>query len=183
MKKSMFTALLAVLAFSAFGADYATVEVDHVRDAVTKQSYVAEYVRFGAEVAGLQLGVQDRTGDYRDGSGLFHSTEVTVGKTVFGATPFIGAGWDDGKNGGKGNAYQYGLVGVNAGLKAGPGFAFGGVKTRFNTDASINEPKQTVAYGTYSIPVIKKVNFDLNLSKSFQDIRENSYGLGVTVNF
>jgi len=182
MKKSMFTALLAVLAFSAFGADYATVEVDHVRDTVTKQSYVAEYVRFGAEVAGLQLGLQDRTGDYRDGSGLFHSTEATVGKTLFGITPYVGAGWDDGKNGGAGNAYQYGLVGINTGLKVGPGFAFGGVKTRVN-EAHSTDPKQTVAYGTYSIPVVKKVSFDLNLSKSYQDIHENSYGLGFTVNF
>ena len=182
MKKSMFTALLAVLAVSAFGADYATVEVDHVRDTVTKQSYAAEYVRFGAEVAGLQLGLQDRTGDYRDGTGLFHSTEATVGKTVFGITPYVGLGFDDGKNGGAGNAYQYGLVGINAGLKAGPGYAFGGVKTRANEAHSTN-PKQTVAYGTYSIPVVQKVSFDLNLSKSYQDIHENSYGLGLTVNF
>jgi hypothetical protein len=181
MKKVLATAILAVSA-TAFGADFATLEVDHVRDNVTKQVSSVEYVRVGKEIAGLQFGLQNRTGDYRDGSGLYNSTELTAGKTVFGITPYVGGGWDDGKNGGAGSAYQYGLVGVNTGLKVGPGFAFGGVKTRVNEAHSTN-PKQTVAYGTYSLPVAKQVSVDLNLSKSYQNIQENAYGLGLTVSF
>ena len=180
MKKVLATAILAVSAATAFGADFATIEVDHVRDNVTKQVSSVEYVRVGKEIAGLQFGLQNRTGDYRDGSGLYNSTELTAGKTVFGITPYVGVGYDDGKNGGAGNAYQYGLVGANAGLKAGPGFAFGGVKTRVNEAHSTN-PKQTVAYSAYSLPVAKQVSIDLNLSKSYQNIKENAYGLGLTL--
>jgi hypothetical protein len=180
--KKIALALLMLATSVVFAADFATIEVDHVRDNITKQVSSVEYVRVGKEIAGYQFGLQNRTGDYRDGSGLYNSTELTAGKTVFGVTPYVGGGYDDGKNGGAGNAYQYGLVGVNAGLKAGPGLAFGGVKTRVNEAHSTN-PKQTVAYGTYSLPVAKQVSFDLNLSKSYQNIKENAYGLGLTVSF
>ena len=42
---------------------------------------------------------------------------------------------------------------------------------------------QTVAFGTYSYPVAKGVAVNLNLSKSYQDIKENTYGLGVGFSF
>jgi hypothetical protein len=42
---------------------------------------------------------------------------------------------------------------------------------------------QTVAFGTYSIPVANKVSLNINASKSYQDIKENTWGLGVGVSF
>jgi hypothetical protein len=67
-------------------------------------------------------------------------------------------------------------------MKVGPGFALAGINTRVGTTAS-TETKQTVAFGTYSIPVAKNVDIRLNVSKSYQDIRENAYGVGVGFSF
>jgi hypothetical protein len=38
---------------------------------------------------------------------------------------------------------------------------------------------QTLAFGTYSIPVANKISLNINASKSYQDIKENAWGLGL----
>jgi len=180
MKKIVLTSLIA-LSLGASAADFVSVDVDHVRDATTKQISTAEYVRAGKEIAGLQFGLQERTGIYHNGAGTFTSLETTVGKSIGPVTPYVGYGYDNGVSGKPASRYDYGLVGANVGIKAGPGFALAGVKTRVNwNDAN---PKQTVAFGTYSVPVTKGVAVNLNLSKSYQTITENAYGLGVSFNF
>ena len=180
MKKIVLTSLIA-LSLGASAADFVSVDVDHVRDATTKQISTAEYVRAGKEIAGLQLGLQSRTGIYHNGAGTFSSLETTVGKAIGPVTPYVGYGYDNGVSGKPASRYDYGLVGANVGVKAGPGFALAGIKTRVNwNDAN---PKQTVAFGTYAVPVAKNVSIDLNLSKSYQTITENAYGLGVSFNF
>ena len=113
---------------------------------------------------------------------MANSIETTVGKSFGMFTPFVGVGFDNGNNGVKNADYQYGLVGATAGMKVGPGFALAGLKHRIGTTAH-NETKQTVAFSTYSIPVSKSVDVRLNLSKSYQDIRENAYGVGVGFSF
>ena len=180
MKKIVLTSLIA-LSLGTSAADFVSVDVDHVRDATTKQISTAEYVRAGKEIAGLQLGLQSRTGIYHNGAGTFSSLETTVGKAIGPVTPYVGYGYDNGVSGKPASRYDYGLVGANFGVKAGPGFALAGVKTRVNWTAS--NPKQTVAWGTYAIPVAKNVSIDLNVSKSYQTITENAYGLGVSFNF
>ena len=55
------------------------------------------------------------------------------------------------------------------------------LKTRVNWDSS--NPKQTVAFGTYSIPLTKAVSVNVNASRSYQDIKESAYGLGLTIGF
>ena len=180
MKKIVLTSLIA-LSLGASAADFVSVDVDHVRDATTKQISTAEYVRAGKEIAGLQLGLQSRTGIYHNGAGTFSSLETTVGKAIGPVTPYVGYGYDNGVSGNPASRYDYGLVGANVGVKAGPGFALAGVKTRVNWTAS--NPKQTVAWGTYAVPVAKNVSIDLNVSKSYQTITENAYGLGVSFNF
>ena len=180
MKKIVLTSLIA-LSLGASAADFVSVDVDHVRDATTKQISTAEYVRAGKEIAGLQFGLQERTGIYHNGAGTFTSLETTVGKSIGPVTPYVGYGYDNGVSGKPASKYDYGLVGANVGVKAGPGFALAGIKTRVNwNDAN---PKQTVAFGTYAVPVAKNVSIDLNLSKSYQTITENAYGLGVSFNF
>jgi len=180
MKKIVLTSLIA-LSLGASAADFVSVDVDHVRDATTKQISTAEYVRAGKEIAGLQFGLQERTGIYHNGAGTFTSLETTVGKSIGPVTPYVGYGYDNGVSGKPASKYDYGLVGANVGVKAGPGFALAGIKTRVNwNDAN---PKQTVAFGTYSVPVTKGVAVNLNLSKSYQTITENAYGLGVSFNF
>jgi len=67
-------------------------------------------------------------------------------------------------------------------MKFGPGFALAGVKTRIGTTAAV-ETKQTVVFGTYSLPIVKNVALNLNASKSYQDIQENALGLGVRISY
>ena len=180
MKKIVLASLIA-LSLGASAADFVSVDVDHVRDSKSKQISTAEYVRAGKEIAGLQFGLQERTGIYHNGAGTFTSLEGTVGKTIGPVTPYIGYGYDNGVSGKPASKYDYGLIGANVGVKAGPGFALAGVKTRVNWTAS--NPKQTVAWGTYAVPVAKNVSIDLNVSKSYQTITENAYGLGVSFNY
>ena len=181
MKLRLAIAALATLGLAATAADYASVDVDHV---VSKGGYAssqAQYVRLGKEVAGVQLGVQSRTSVSENG-GMYNSLETTVGKSVAGFTPFVGMGFDNGLNGGKGADYRYTLAGVTTGTGVGPGFLLGGLKTRL-TSSEPTMTHQTVAFGTYSIPVTKGVAFNINASKSYQDIKENAYGVGVGFSF
>ena len=179
--KKLAIAALATLALSAMAGDYASVDVDHVKSNSGAASSQAQYVRLGKEVAGLQLGVQSRTATVQSG-GLYHSLETTVGKSVAGITPFVGMGFDNGLNGGKGADFRYTLAGVTTGTGVGPGYLLGGIKTRL-TSSEANMTHQTVAFGTYSIPVTKGVAINLNASKSYQDIKENAYGVGVGFSF
>lgn len=180
MKKFTLTAILALSTMVATAADFVSVDVDLVRDQSTAQMSTAQYVRAGKEISGVQYGLQSRSSRYHDNSGLLDSLELTAGKGIAMFTPFVGVGFDKGFNGV--NPYNYGLVGVTTGMKAGPGFALLGAKTRVGTTA-ITETKQSVAFATYSIPVTKGVSLNVNASKSYQDIQENAYGLGLNFGF
>jgi hypothetical protein len=181
MKKIALATVLTIASLAATAADFVAYDVDHVKDTTTKAISTAEYIRAGKEVAGVQLGLQGRTGIYHNNAGTFSSLETTVGKNIGAFTPYVGYGYDNGVSGKPASKFDYGLVGANYGTKAGPGFALVGVKTRVNwNDAN---PKQSVAWATYSIPVTKGVSVNLNASKSYQTITENAYGLGVGFSF
>ena len=181
MKKIAIATLMALTAVVSIAADYVSYDVDRVKDTTNKSISNAEYIRAGKEVAGLQLGLQGRTGIYQNGAGTFSSVETTVGKNIGAFTPYIGYGYDNGVSGKPASKYDYGLVGVTTGKAIGPGFALVGVKTRVNWEDK--NPKQTVAWATYSIPVTKGVAINLNASKSYQTITENAYGLGIGFSF
>ena len=181
MKKLAVATAIALTVFTSQAADFVSVDVDHVRDATTKQISTAEYVRAGKEISGLQFGIQQRTGIYHNGAGTFTSLETTVGKAIGPITPYIGYGYDNGLSGKPATKYDYGLVGANAGMPVGIGYALAGIKTRVNWTST--NPKQTVAWGTYSVPVTKSVSVNLNVSKSYQTITENAYGLGIGFSF
>lgn len=179
--KKVLTASLLALSMSAMAADYFSVDIDSVNDQASGARSTAQYLRAGKEVSGIQFGAQGRTATFETG-GMIHSLEVTAGKSMFGVTPFVGVGLDNGVNGARNSDYKYGLVGATAGLKAGPGFALAGVKTRVGTTAT-TETKQSVVFGTYSVGVAKNVAINLNASKSYQDIQENAFGLGIGFSF
>lgn len=183
MKKIL--AILALASFgSAFAADFVSVDVDNVRGLKGGSDSTAQYVRAGKGFGDYQLGLQSRTATV-DGGGMLNSLEATVASNkvkVAGITPFVGVGHDNGFNGASGSAYTYGLVGATTGIKVGPGFALLGVKTRVGSDEA-TRTKQTVAFATYSIPVAKKVSLNLNASKSYQSIKEDALGLGLSFNF
>lgn len=180
MKKLLIASLVSISAL-AQAADYASVDVDHVRSGQGYSNSTAQYVRLGKEVQGLQLGVQSRT-SVSSAGGMYNSLETTVGKNVAGFTPFVGMGFDNGLNGAKNGDFRYTLAGVTTGTGVGPGYLLGGLKTRL-TSSEANMTHQTVAFGTYSIPVTKGVALNINASKSYQDIKENAYGLGVGFSF
>jgi hypothetical protein len=70
------------------------------------------------------------------------------------------------------------LAGVTTGTPLLGGYVLGGLKTRL-TSSEATMTHQTLAFGTYSYPIAKGVAVNLNVSKSYQDIKENAYGLGV----
>jgi hypothetical protein len=113
---------------------------------------------------------------------MFNSLELTAGKAIGAFTPFVGVGRDNGMNGATGAGYTYGLVGGTLGTRVGPGFALIGAKTRVLSSEE-SRTKQTVAFTTYSIPLTKAVAANINLSKSYQDIKEDAWGVGLTFKF
>jgi hypothetical protein len=181
--KKIFAILALALTGTAFAADYVSIDVDSVH-AHNGQKAQAQTVRAGKQLGDYQLGLQSRTG-VADAGGMANSLEATVANSkinLAGITPFVGVGHDNGLNGAKGATYTYGLVGATYGIKAGPGFALLGAKTRVGSD-EVHLTKQTIAFATYSIPVAKSVAVNLNASQSYQDIKEKSLGLGLTFNF
>lgn len=180
--KKIYAILALALSGTAFAADYVSVDVDNVRGVNGASDSTAQYVRAGKGFGDYQFGLQSRTARV-DGGGLLNSLEVTAAnnKVSFaGVTPFVGVGHDNGFNGG--TSYNYGLVGATTGAKVGPGFALLGVKTRVGSTETV-ATKQTVAFATYSVPVAKNVAVNLNASKSYQNIKENAFGLGLGFNF
>ena len=182
--KKIFAILALALSGTAFAADYVSVDVDTVKGVDGAKDSTAQYVRAGKGFGNYQVGVQARTATV-EGGGLLNSLEATLANNkinVAGITPFIGVGHDAGFNGAKGAAYTYGLVGATYGRPVGPGFALLGAKTRVGSDEA-RRTEQTVVFATYSIPVAKGIAVNLNASKSYQDIRENAYGLGLGFSF
>jgi hypothetical protein len=178
MKKIAIASLIAVAAAAQAGG-FVSYGVDQVTNRVSNQQSIAQYVRAGTTLGGLNLGLQNRNARTNDNQSMFNSLELTAGKTVFGINPFVGVGFDNGGNGAK--PYEYGLVGANAGVKVGPGYAMAGAKTRVNWDSA--NPKQSVVFATYDMPVISKVSVGLGVSQSYQDIQERAVGLTVSVGF
>lgn len=183
MKKFAIASILAVVSFAASAVSYVSVDVENVQGRKGAGDSTAQYIRAGKEIGGIQYGLQGRTATLKDNSGMLSSVEVTAAtnKVSFaGIRPFVGVGHDNGFSGG--TPYNYGLVGATYGLKAGPGYLLTGVKTRVGSTERV-DTKQTVGFATYSIPVTKDVSFNLNASRSGQDIKEKAFGVGLSFNF
>ena len=178
--KKILTATILALAAGVAAASYVSLEVDGVKDTGNKATSTAQYFRAGTTAAGLNLDLAVRTAVFRKG-GMLNSVEGTVGKGFGPVTVFGGVGYDNGFNGAKGANYQYGLVGASAGTQIGPVYAFGGAKTRLNWDNA--NPKQTVAFAGVSYPLTKAVSVELDVSRSYQDIKEKALGVGMRVAF
>lgn len=174
-----------ILAISAFAvvtgvsaANFVSVDVERVKDDTTGVVSHAQYVRAGKDAMGLNFGLQARTATF-DGGGMVNSLEGTVGKQMGPINVYGGLGHDNGFNGG--TSFQYGLVGATVGMPLGPVYGYAGVKTRVNWDSA--NPKQTVAFTGVSLPLTKSVSVSAGAAKSYQDIKETSWGVGVRVGF
>jgi len=183
MKKTLLALSLAAAASVASAANFASVDVERVEDNKGAVSQ-AQYVRFGKDFGSVSTGLQVRTATL-DKGGMFNSVEGTVGTSMKVAglpvSPFVGLGHDNGMNGRAGGSFQYGLVGATTGTKVGAFHAHAGVKSRVNWDNSA--PSQTVGFAGLSYPVTKDVSLGLNASKSWGDIKEKAFGVGVRVSF
>lgn len=183
--KKIFAILALAISSSAFAADFVSVSVDHVTDRTNSAKSTVQYVRAGKEIAGLQYGLQSRTGRSDDGTGLYASLEGSVGKNLqvagFNVTPFIGAGRDQTKNGANG-PFTYGIVGANVGKAVFGGYAMAGVKTRVGSTETTNTT-QTVTFAQFAYPVAKQIDVVAGVSRSGQDIKERAVSLGLAVSF
>lgn len=180
MKKTIVSLAIAMASFAASAANFVSVDLDRVEDSKTGAVSQAQYFRAGKDMAGLNLGLQVRTAVF-DKGGMLNSVEGTVGKQLGMFNVFGGLGHDNGFNGAAGKSFQYGLVGASTGMPVGPVYAFAGAKTRVNWDSA--NPKQTVGFVGASYPVTKEVSVNVSASKSWQDIKETAYGVGVRVSF
>ena len=183
MKKTLIAAIVALSAGTALAQNFVSVDVDRVQGLNGAKDSTAQYIRAGKTFGDMQLNLQSRTATV-EGGGMLNSVEVTGAHNrvkMLGVQPVGGVGHDNGFNGGSGKSYQYGLVGATTGTKVGPGYALVGVKTRVNWDDA--NPKQTVGFTTYMVPITKSVSLNLNASKSWQDIKENAVGLGLGFTF
>jgi hypothetical protein len=178
MKKTILSIALT-LGFGTAQAGWISYDLDHVKaDAKGASDSQAHYIRAGGDVAGFSTMMQARTASF-DKGGMVHSVELTAGKQLGSISPFVGVGHDLGFNGNK--SFQYGLVGVSAGMPLGKLFAYGGAKTRVNWDD--NNPKQTVAFVGVSMPITKQLSANVGASKSTQDIKETAVGAGFRITF
>jgi hypothetical protein len=181
--KKFAIAILSALSFSAFAVDFVSVDVDNVKGRQGATDSVAQYVRAGKGFGNYQVNLQSRTARFDDGV-VVNSLETTVANnkvSAFGITPFVGAGHDNGFNGGA--SFNYGLVGATYGRPVGPGFLLLGAKTRVGSTEDGARTKQTVSFATYSYPVAKNVAVNFNASRSAQDIKEKAFGLGLSFGF
>ena len=179
MKKTLLAIATALCATGASAANFVSLDVDRVEDnkGVVSQ---AQYFRAGKDMAGLNLGLQVRTAVF-DKGGMLNSVEATAGKTMGKFNVFGGVGHDNGFNGAAGKSFQYGLVGASTGMPLGPVYAYGGAKTRINWDSA--NPSQTVGFAGVSMPVNKQVSVGVSASRSWGDIKETAFGVGVRVGF
>lgn len=179
MKKILALLALATSA-SVFAANFVQVEQENVMGRQGQGGSAVSYLRAGKDLGNYNLGLQSRTARF-DAGGIANSLEGTLANSkvsVLGVTPFVGVGHDFG---GTGGAFNYGLVGATTGAKMGPGFAYAGVKTRVGTNA--NDPKQTVGWAGYSVPVAKNVAVNVGVSRSGQDIKEKGVSVGLSFGF
>jgi hypothetical protein len=184
--KKLLAILSLTLTSSAFASGFMSLDVDKVNGLGGSKDSLAQYVRAGKSFGDVQMGLQSRTAQIRDGGGLVNSVEVTSSHkavSLLGITPFVGVGYDNGFNGATNKSFQYGLLGATMAHKVGPGVALLGAKTRAGTTEEGPRTKQTVAFITYSIPVTKTVSLNLNASRSYETIKETAYGVGLGFKF
>ena len=153
MKKLLITsAMMLTSLFST--AQTVGVDYDRVYNRQLKITGDAHWLRVNNTVDGINYGVLSRTTKYDTGLGLWTNLEGSVGKTYdiglpFKVSPFVAAGYDDGRNGAVNASFWYTRVGVGTGFPVGPGRLNLGVNTRLNFEPS--DPKQSVVSAVYSV--------------------------------
>lgn len=178
MKKFAIATTMALAALSAQAANYVSVTQESVQSRSGGADSSVSYLRGGKDFGNYSLNLQSRVARFDTGT-TSSSMEATLSNknvSMFGITPFIGAARNISSN------YTYGLVGLTAGAKIGPGFAMAGVKTRVGSTETV-DTKQTVTFASYSVPVAKDISVSLGANRSSQDIKEKGVSVGVSFGF
>ena len=181
MKKIFIASALAMASIAATAANFVQIEQENVIGRKGGADSAVTYLRAGKDLGDYSLGLQSRTARFDNTGSIANSLEATVSNknvSVLGITPFVGVGHDYGN---VTKAFNYGLVGATAGTKVGSGFALVGVKTRVGVGA--DEPKQTVGFASYSVPVAKNISANVGVSRSGQDIKEKGVSVGLSFGF
>lgn len=181
MKKLLIASALVLASVAASAANFVQIEQENVTGRKGATNSDVTYLRAGKDLGDYTLGLQSRTAKFDNAGGIANSLETTVankGVSVLGVTPFVGVGHDFGNTA---KSFNYGLVGATTGAKVGPGVVYAGLKTRVAVSAG--DPKQTVGFAGYSIPVAKNVAFNVGVSRSGQDIKEKGVSAGVSFGF
>ena len=180
MRKLVIASALALASLAASAANFVQVEQENVTGRAGAGNSDATYVRAGKDIGSYSLGLQSHTARFTD-STIANSLEATVANknvSAFGITPFVGVGHNFTNGAG---SYNYGLIGATTGMKVGPGFILAGAKTRVGVSAG--EPKQTVGFASYNLPVAKDITLSAGLSRSGQDIKEKGVNVGLSFGF
>lgn len=177
--------LLAVSLFASVGvaqaANFVSFDLEQVKNQDSKEKSTAQVLRAGKDMFGLNFGLEARN-QVMDNGGMFNRVEVTAGKKLLKHfDTFVGFGHDSGFNGAPHGSFQYAVVGTGLSHKVGPFVGSAGVKTRLNWDS--DNPKQTVGFVGLALPVKNNFTVNAGFSKSVQDIKENSWNVGLRLAF
>ena len=174
----MLIALLMVFGTSvSMAGNFASVDVENVKDRGTHARSTVEYYRLGKDIgSGVQMDVQVRNARANDTGALSQSLEV--GASSSAGPVFVGAGigHDFGVR-----QYNYSYVIGGVAQKVGPVVASAGLKYRTGFDAA--NPTQTLAFVGASYPLTKTLAVNAGMTHSYHDIKENAYNVGLKVSF
>lgn len=168
-------ALATGAASAATAENFMSLHLNRVESSRTEQ-----VIRAGTALQGFDLGLQARTEIHSGGNSRFNNLEATAGKKLGPVNVFGGLGYDNG-HGSKSKNYQYGLVGASAGTNLGPVYTFAGAKTRLNWDNAA--PEQTSVFAGLRYPLTKSMSAELEVGRSYRDIKEKTASIGLRVGF
>lgn len=181
MKKLLLALSLTASIGVAQAANFVSFDLEQVKNVDSKEKSSAQVVRAGKDMFDLNFGLEARN-QVMDKGGMFNRVEVTAGKKLLKHfDTFVGFGHDNGFNGAKHGSFQYAVVGTGLSHKVGPFTGTVGVKTRLNWES--DNPKQTLGFVGLALPVNKAVSVNAGFNKSFQDIKEESWNVGVKFAF
>lgn len=181
MKKLLLALSLVASVGVAQAANFVSFDLAKVKNTDTNAKSTAQVLTAGKDMFGLNFGLEARN-QVLDNGGMFNRVEVTAGKKLLKHfDTFLGFGHDNGFNGAKNGSFQYAVVGTGLSHKVGPFVGSAGVKTRLNWES--DNPKQTLGFVGLALPVNKQLSVNAGFSKSFQDIKEESWNFGVRFAF
>jgi hypothetical protein len=161
----------------SMAGNFASVDVENVKDRGTQARTTVEYFRLGKDIgSGVQMDVQVRNARADATGALSQSLEVGASTGVGPLFVGGGIGHDFGVR-----QYNYGYVVGGVAQKIGPVVANAGLKYRAGFDAA--NPTQTLAFAGVSYPLTKTLAANVGVTRSYQDIKENAYNVGLKVSF